>query len=371
MKVLYIINSLGQGGAETIMTNIALSIKKKYKISILTLMPIDSKLTQQLQSNNIDIYCLNFVSFKLSVVGMFKMASIIRSNKPDIVHTFLGVSCLLGGIIAKVFSKSKIIWSIFYTNLDIKENKLSTYIVIRFYILFSYLIPKYTIFDSTNSYDKHIKKSFNPNVSKVINNGVNTQEYKASKETRINIRKRLGVDNCFVIGTFARYHPDKGYSLLLKVAKDLIEFDHILFIVSGIGVESSKFSKEIKQQKITNIKIIKNDEIKIFELLNSIDLYLSPSMSESFSLIICEAMSCEIPCLVTNVGDSAKIVGGNDMVVESNNSTDMSTKIRLYLDKPKNVKKTISIQSRKRIANHYNLEVMVGKYESLYNGNNQ
>jgi glycosyltransferase involved in cell wall biosynthesis len=353
------------------MTNMALSIRKKYKILIVILMPSDSKLTKQLQSNNIDIYCLNFVSFKLFVVGLFKLVSLIRSNKPDIVHTFLGVSCLLGGIFSKVFSKSQIIWSIFYTNLDIKENKISTYIVIRFYILFSYLVPNCTIFDSTNSYDKHIKKSFNPNVSKVINNGVNTQEYKASKETRITMRKRLGIDDHFVIGTFARYHPDKGYSLLLKVAKDLIKFDNILFLVSGKGVESSKFSKEIKQQKITNIKIIKNDDIKILELLNSIDLYLSPSISESFSLIICEAMSCGVPCLVTNVGDSAKIVGGNDMVVESNNSTDMSTQIRLYLDKPKNVKKAISIRSRKRIVKYFNLEEMVGEYEDLYNGNNQ
>ncbi len=74
-------------------------------------------------------------------------------------------------------------------------------------------------------------------------------------------------------------------------------------------------------------------------IYNCLDICVSASIGEGFSNVIAEAMACEVPCIVTDVGDSALIVGESGMIVPVGSADDMAACILKILDLPNSDKK--------------------------------
>ena len=92
----------------------------------------------------------------------------------------------------------------------------------------------------------------------------------------------------------------------------------------------------------------------------------SSSYGEGFPNVVGEAMSCEVPCVVTDVGDSAYIVGNTGRVVPVKNP-DVLAKAWLELIKMKAAKRReLGAAARKRIINSFDLKDIVLRYEDMY-----
>ena len=51
------------------------------------------------------------------------------------------------------------------------------------------------------------------------------------------------------------------------------------------------------------------------KILQGLDIFVSASSDESLPLAVAEAMSCSIPCVVTDVGDQKELIGDSGIVV--------------------------------------------------------
>ena len=96
------------------------------------------------------------------------------------------------------------------------------------------------------------------------------------------------------------------------------------------------------------------------------DVATLSSVSEGFPNVLGEAMACGIPCVATDVGDSALIVGDMGVVVPPRNPERLAEGIQKLLNLSKEEREKFGKRAREHIKTHYALERIVEMYETLY-----
>ena len=188
------------------------------------------------------------------------------------------------------------------------------------------------------------------------------------KKSYYKIRKLLGIKNdLFLIGHIARFHPIKGHKILLDSLK-LLKKENKNFRCLMIGTNIKKNASLEKQIRKNNLKenIILYGETKFpHQLINSFDINIISSVSESSSLVLMEAMASGIPTLSTNVGPISKTIGQTGWLVKNNSVKDLAEKL-IFIIQNKNSIKTKSILARERIVKISSKIGMLKKYNLSY-----
>jgi glycosyltransferase involved in cell wall biosynthesis len=98
----------------------------------------------------------------------------------------------------------------------------------------------------------------------------------------------------------------------------------------------------------------------------ALDVAVSSSFTEAFPNAIGEAMSCGVPCVVTDVGDCGRLVSDTGVVVPPRNPERLATGISQLLDLSCQDRQTLGAAARKRVIEEFSLDKMVKAYMSLY-----
>ena len=301
---------------------------------------------------------------------IFNLWKLLKEEKQDIVQTWMYHSDLLGGVVSKIIGIPTI-WSIHNSTIDKKFTKNSTRLAIFLCANSSKWVPKKILCCSNKSKEMHIDYGYESQKMVVIPNGIDTDLFRPNEDQRMSIRNelRLGKDT-ILIGIFARYDPQKDHKSFLKMACIINKkIRNVHFILCGNLIDSN--NKElvslIESEGLNNcihLLGIRND---ISRLANGIDLYVSSSAyGEAFPLIILEVMSCGVPCVVTDVGDSGFIVGKTGAIVPIKNPEALANACEKILLMNQDDFKEKKFLARERIIEHFSLDRMVSQYERLY-----
>ena len=131
---------------------------------------------------------------------------------------------------------------------------------------------------------------------------------------------------------------------------------------------------EIKRLQLDNYVKLLGPKNNISQVMNGLDVNILCSKSEGFSSVIVEAMACGTPCVVTDVGDSAFIVGKTGWIVPPKDSIKLANTIEKALSEigKKNWKKRCD-QARLRVKNNFGISKMIKSYNiiwsKVYTGN--
>jgi glycosyltransferase involved in cell wall biosynthesis len=175
-----------------------------------------------------------------------------------------------------------------------------------------------------------------------------------------------------LIGLAARFDPQKDHRNFVQAAALLhphFPEVHFLFCGEGITWDNQELVGWIAAAGIGNRCHLLGRREDMPRLTAALDLAsLSSSYGEGFPNVLGEAMACAVPCVVTNVGDSALIVGNTGLVVPPRSPEQLAAGWRAMLGRGSARLRQAGEQARSRIAAHYSLHSVTKAYEALYKG---
>ena len=365
MKVLHVINSTDIGGAENILFNLVKSQSNK-EVIVVSLTK-EGFIGSELIKKGYKVHYLNFTK-NISVISKWiNFFFLIKKYNPDIVHSWLYHSNLIGGLTAKLMAVKKIYWSIHH---DYEFSSKRMELELKILGLMSNFIPSKVIYCSRSSKINHIKNGFSKENSSIIENGVCTNKFKKNLYFKKIFRKKLNIEkDVLIIGNIARYHPIKDHDTLLKsliiLKSKKVKFKCIL-IGNGLTIENKDLAFKIRKYKLQNRVILLGELNEVYKILNSFDINILSSKSECAPVTLIEAMATGIPSISTKVGDAQNILGDSGWIINIGDYTALAKHIE-QICKNKNLLRERSKLALKRAKTFFSLELMLSKYKKLYN----
>ena len=153
----------------------------------------------------------------------------------------------------------------------------------------------------------------------VIPNGTDVERFRPQVELGRDLRKEWGIPaESKLIGMAARLDPMKDHATFVRAAQILAlrrSDVHFVCVGEGLGLTRSAALATIGQAALGSRLQWRGQVRDMPSFYSTLDLLASSSaFGESFSNVVAEAMSCGVPCVVTDVGDSRDIVGDTGLV---------------------------------------------------------
>ena len=344
------------------------SRKDLFKHSVVSITGIGTY-GMRLRDLGIPVYCLNMLHGNFGIGGIAKLFYLLKIQRPHILQTWLYHADLIGLIIGRLSSVPKILWNVRCSNVDFKYYAKTTRLIFAMLSRLS-CFPDAVVINSEAGKLFHIKSGYNPQKWEVIPNGFDIERYKPNKEIRVGFRKLLGLsESDFIIGMVARYDPMKDYSNFFEAAGRLSAvFPNVYFVIAGreINKDNDDLNKMILKNSLNENTFLLGERDDLPEIIPSFDVGTLSSFSEGFPNVLGEYMSCGVPCVSTNVGDSANIIGDTGIIVPPNNPEALAKAWLDLLSMTPEKRAELGAKARRRIEERFSISKVVENYEKLY-----
>ena len=374
MRVLHIITGLGRGGAETLLYQFCKYDKESEHIVVSLSGSQDYE--KKLKQIDIQVHTLNFSNSKINFLGLIKLYKLIRQVKPDIIQTWMIHADMIGGLLARFAGIKNIFWGVHHTNLIEGSSKKMTMLIIKINSILSYFIPRKIIYCAKNSKEVQESIGFQSSKGVVINNGYNIDTFSNSSFLNNKFLNEFNFPvDTFVIGHVGSYSPLKDQISLIE-AFSILKQKQFNFEVVLVGTNLDNNNHDLvslldKKDLNNHVHLLgRRDDIPT--IMNGIDIFVLSSISEAFPNVLNEAMACATPCVTTDVGDAAIIVGNTGWVVPKKNPSALMESILEAVDEKKfhNIAWLQRKDAcRKRIVENFSLEEMIKKYKKVWLSN--
>ena len=167
----------------------------------------------------------------------------------------------------------------------------------------------------------------------------------------------------------ARYDPLKDHATFLRAAGLLHkELPGVHFLLCGDKVDNRNAAlvEQINALDLSNVCHLLGPRRDVPRIFAALDIATSSSISEAFPLAIGEAMSCGVPCVATDVGDSALMIGTTGKIVPPNDPAALAAGWKELLALDGGARARVGAASRRRVRELFDLGAVTRRYESLY-----
>ncbi|HKO63231.1 MAG TPA: glycosyltransferase [Pyrinomonadaceae bacterium] len=318
IKVAFLVRSLNLGGAERQLVTLAKALDQdRFDVWVITFYG-GGRLESELIDCRIKLICLgkrgrwDLIRFLWNVIGQLK------TIRPDILNSYLVEPNLVAVFLKPFLRPTKIVWSLLASDMNLGHYDWFVRVNFRLQALVSGF-ANLIIHNSEAGRRHHIAHGFPPHNSIVIRNGIDVLKFNANRESGKAVRQGWRVsDSSVLIGLVGRLDPVKDHETFLKAAAIICASEPgVMFVCVGGGPEerARELRRLAEELQITERVIWAGERDDMPATYNALDVVCSSSITEGAPFAIAEAMACGVPCVVTNVGDSASLVGDTGFVV--------------------------------------------------------
>ena len=346
--IIHVITNFAElGGAESALIRIINENVNK-KTTLISLMLTSDDMISRVKHPDCKILALGASNFLLLFLSAFKLASIINSQKPQKVYSWMyhanaiaALACLFS------FKRSKLIWGVRHSLDDYNGEKNSTKIAIQLGRLLKFT-PQKVIYCSKKSQLQHEAFGYNKAVKSVyIPNGY---VFNA-------LSPRTFMNDVLIIGAAGRFHDAKDYFTLFLAAKQLKEKGlsfELRICGRGIDSDNTQLLNLINRAGLYISDICLLGEVTDMEVFyNQVDIFVLSSKTEGFPNVLAEAAAQGCAVFSTDVGDAPYIINNDAHIVAVKDSMALAECIYSFIKKPLVAKQQAIALTSQHVRNNF------------------
>ena len=370
LHCVHIISGLGQGGAETVLFRLISAAPPNQHHTVISLTD-DGVFGEKLRRAGIQVHALHMRGLKGNLGGLWQLYRLLRKLDPDIVQTWMYHADLIGGIIARCAGIRAIAWGIRNSGADLSAASRSARAFAWLGARASAWVPELIIACAHEAARRHTAWGYRSDRTLVIPNGYDLSRWAPDTLARQHIRASLGLsEDTLVVGSVARWNPQKDHATLISALVLVLQkFPTVRCLLVGDHMDTANTGlvQLLEKHKVLAQVILLGRRSDVPQLMNALDIHVLSSRAEGFPNVVAEAMATGVPCVVTDVGDAADIVGTTGWVTSPENPVALSQAICDALATVGTPDYSQRSQAgRERVSQRYSLESMVQAYQQAW-----
>ena len=304
--------------------------------------------------------------------ALMRLIQAIRTKRPDVVHSWLYHADLLTTVALTLSGRrasTRLVWGIRCSDMDMRRYARSSRYILKALVSLSSRTDL-VLCNSEAGRIAHKGLGYRPPRWLVIPNGLDLDRFLPLPDERAAVRSELGLNEAsFVVGMCARLDPMKDHSNFVKAAAMFVETaPEARFVLIGAGSDESgsPLDRSIAATGVGERFVRLGLRRDICRLHAALDIATLSSISEGFPNVLAEAMACGVPCVATDVGDSASIVGDTGLVVPPRDAEALAAAWNTLRNEGHHGRATRGAAARRQIEERYTLTKMIEAYRALY-----
>jgi glycosyltransferase involved in cell wall biosynthesis len=368
IKIVHLITGLQVGGAEMMLYKLLSRMDAGRFRSIVVCMTGEGQVAEWIRKLGIDVHPLGMRRGRPSLAAALRLVGLLRRERPTILQTWLYHADLLGLLTARLAGCPGVVWNIRSSKVEMYQHKRLLRYTIRTCAGLSRQ-PDAIVVNSVAGRRDHRRIGYHPRAWVLIPNGFDTERFRPDQAARC-LRSELGLNSdTFLIGLVARFDPLKDHTTFLKAAGLLHSCCpevHFVLVGRDVTLDNPVLSRLIEQGKLTRAVHLLGERRDVPRLTAGLDLATSCSVSEGFPNAVGEAMASAIPCVVTDVGDSALLVGDAGLVVPPGQPDELAAAWARFVQLEPAQRQRLGDAARQRILSNFGLDAIARQYQDLY-----
>lgn len=364
MKITFLVRALNLGGAQSQMVVLAKQLQARgHQINVIAFY--DGVHKQTLLEAKVVVHTLDKRGRWDVVSFLWRLIKLVRRQSPDILYGYLATCNLLTSFLRLFTPGTKAVWGIRTANLKLEYygwlSRLLCWLEVKLAWMASLLIA-----NSQAGLRFAVQQGVPANKIIAIPNGIDVEQFYPDVTAREKTRAAWKVAaNEFLIGIVGRIDPIKEHKVFLTAAARLRQsFPQARFVCVGEGVNRNyqeALDALTEALGLQQSVIWTGAQYDMLGAYNALDLLTNSSSSEGFSNVIGEAMACGVPCVVTDVGDSALIVASTGIVIPVN---DPAALVAAWLACLRQRPGALGAPARQRIRQEFSVSALVDRTEA-------
>ncbi len=370
IRIAHLVVELDIGGTEVMLSRVIRRLDPaRYASTLISLLP-GGQIESELRGSGIPVICLGVRRGIPDPRAIKRLRGILHDERIDLLQSYSYAPNLIGLFAAKA-AGIPAIWSLRCSKVDFSHYKMSAAISFHLNRLLS-RFPDLIVANSDAGRLYHRSRGYSGGRMIMVPNGFELDRYRMDEDARRRLRRDLGVDDGTVlIGHVARFDPIKDHRTFVaaggRVCGSRPEV-RLVMIGRGVTKDNPALSGWIAAAGVEGKVFLLGQRTDVDKLMAGLDFLVSSSEDEGFPNVVAEAMACGIPCVVTDAGDSALIVGATGLVVPPRDPAALAAAMERMVDWGPAVRSECGRTARKEIESRFEIGVVVKSFEKIYDG---
>lgn len=320
LDVLFLIRSMGRGGAERQLSLLARAMQARGLRVAVAVFYGGGALEGELRDAGVEVVDLKKAG-RWSNIGMLRRLVVaVRKYRPRIFHSYMPTQNIVALLLKSWLKRNNcaVVCGVRAAKLNFKDYGLALYCLSSIHVAFLKRADL-VIFNSSrclSEFGSSIRSGFGV----CVPNGIDQSRFAYIPQRRNELRGKWGVpDTRVLIGLVGRLHPEKNHKLLLEAlaqGDSMLSHVDLVFVGESKMLEYSNALAEYARKIGLGSRLIWAGAVdNMSTVYSSLDALCLCSLSEGFPNVLGEAMSAGLPCITTDVGDAAMLVGDCGWVV--------------------------------------------------------